>query len=465
MEPKTNEETMMRQSLLIIIAMLPWITAPVLASQPPVLVLQDVNVLSMENDRIATGQTVIVRDGVIAWIGARGEADVPEGAHVVTGPYYVIPGMAEMHAHIPSSNQGEQAMLDALTLYLANGITTIRGMLGQPAHLELRGKAARGEIVSPRIFTSGPGFSGGSVDSPETGRRMVREQAEAGYDLLKFHPGLTLDQFEAITEEANRIGIEFSGHISHAVGLERSLEAGKGSIDHLDRYMEFIAGEAAGRDDPPIIFFGYDLTPHVDVSLIPEAARLTREAGVWNVPTNTLLVNVFDPDLPTDEMMDWPGMEYISPRTASNWAQRVNSIRAGETYDSDQARRFLELRLKITRALHEEGAGLMLGADAPQIFNPPGFSAHRELALLVDAGLTPFEALRTGTVKVAEYLGEDNSGKVLPGYRADLVLLTSNPLESIPFHDRIAGVVSDGQYFSRDELDTLLEEIRRRVQE
>jgi hypothetical protein len=355
MEPKTNEETMMRQSLLIIIAMLPWITAPVLASQPPVLVLQDVNVLSMENDRIATGQTVIVRDGVIAWIGARGEADVPEGAHVVTGPYYVIPGMAEMHAHIPSSNQGEQAMLDALTLYLANGITTIRGMLGQPAHLELRGKAARGEIVSPRIFTSGPGFSGGSVDSPETGRRMVREQAEAGYDLLKFHPGLTLDQFEAITEEANRIGIEFSGHISHAVGLERSLEAGKGSIDHLDRYMEFIAGEAAGRDDPPIIFFGYDLTPHVDVSLIPEAARLTREAGVWNVPTNTLLVNVFDPDLPTDEMMDWPGMEYISPRTASNWAQRVNSIRAGETYDSDQARRFLELRLKITRALHEEG--------------------------------------------------------------------------------------------------------------
>ena len=455
----------MQHFLTFALLFLLWTAAPVGALQAQVIVFQDVHVLSMEEDRVGSGQTVIIRDGVIDWVGDHGEADVPEGATVITGEYFVMPGLAEMHAHIPSANQGEQAMLDALTLYLANGITTIRGMLGQPAHLELREQAARGEIVSPRIFTSGPSFSGRSVESPEDGRRMVREQAEAGYDLLKFHPGLTLDQFEAITDEANRIGIEFSGHISHPVGLERSLDAGKGSIDHLDRYMEFLAGEAADREDPPIIFFGYDLTPHVDVSLIPEAARLTREAGVWNVPTNTLLVNVFDPDLSTDEMMAWPGMEFIPPQTASNWAQRVNSIRAGEGYNPDQARRFLELRLEITRALHEEGAGLMLGADAPQIFNPPGFSAHRELALLLDAGLTPFEALRTGTVKVAGYLGEDDSGKVLPGHRADLVLLTTNPLETIPFQDRIAGVVSDGEYFSRSDLDVLLEDIRARVQE
>ncbi len=456
---------MKKKFLLSTLLMLLWIAAPVRAMQAQVVVLQDVHVLSMADDRVRSGQTVIISDGVIAWVGDHADADVPEGATVVTGEYYVMPGLAEMHAHIPPSTQGEQMMLDVLALYLANGITTIRGMLGQPAHLELRERAARGEIVSPRIITSGPSFSGNSVDSPETGRRMVREQAEAGYDLLKFHPGLTLDQFQAITEEANGIGIEFSGHISHAVGLERSLEAGKGTIDHLDRYMEFLAGDAAGREDPPIIFFGYDLTPHLDASLIPEAARLTREAGVWNVPTNTLLVNVFDSDLSTDEMMAWPGMEFIPPQTSANWAQRVNSIRAGEPYDPDQARRFLELRLEITRALHEEGAGLMLGADAPQIFNPPGFSVHRELALLLDAGLSPFEALKTGTVNVAEYRKKESSGKIRAGYRADLVLLTSNPLESIPFHDRIAGVVSDGRYFSRSDLDALLDDIRERRQE
>ncbi len=455
----------MRHILTSVMLLLLWAAAPAGGLQAQVLVLQDVHVLSMEEDRIASGQTVIIRDGVVDWVGSHGEADVPEGATVVTGEFYVMPGLAEMHAHIPSSNQGEQAMRDALTLYLANGITTIRGMLGQPAHLELRGQAARGEIVSPRIFTSGPSFNANSVDSPEAGRHMVREQAEAGYDLLKFHPGLTLAQFEAITEEANRIGIEFSGHISYPVGLERSLEAGKGSIDHLDRYMEFLAGEAADREDPPIIYFGYDLTPHVDEALIPEAARLTREAGVWNVPTNTLLVNVFDPDLSTDEMMAWPGMEYIRPQTAANWQRYVDNLRNGEDYDPAQARRFLDVRLQLTRALHEGGAGLMLGADAPQIFNPPGFSVHRELALLVDAGLSPFEALQTGTVKVAEYLGEDDSGKVLPGHRADLVLLTSNPLESIPFHDRVAGVVSDGRFYSRTDLDRMLGEIRARVQE
>ncbi|TVQ74543.1 MAG: amidohydrolase [Balneolaceae bacterium] len=455
----------MKNFLFPTLMMLLWIAAPVRAMQEQVVVLQDVHVLSMADDRVRSGQTVIISDGVIAWIGDRADADVPEGAAVVTGEYYVMPGLAEMHAHIPPSAQGEQMMLDVLALYLANGITTIRGMLGQPAHLELREQAASGEIVSPRIFTSGPSFNANSVDSPEEGRRMVREQAEAGYDLLKFHPGLTLDQFQAITEEANEIGIEFSGHISHAVGLERSLKAGKGTIDHLDRYMEFLAGDAAGREDPPIIYFGYDLTPHVDASLIPEAALLTREAGVWNVPTNTLLVNVFDPDLSTSEMMAWPGMELIPPQTAANWQRFVDNLRSGEVYDPDQARRFLELRLEITRALHEEGAGLMLGADAPQIFNPPGFSVHRELALLVDAGLTPFEALETGTVNVAEYLKKESSGKIRAGYRADLVLLTSNPLESIPFHDRIAGVVSDGRYYSRADLDALLDEIRERRQE
>jgi len=455
----------MKNFLFPTLMMLLWTAAPVWAMQEQVVVLQDVNVLSMADDRIRSGQTVIISDGVIAWIGDRAEADVPEGATVVTGDYYVMPGLAEMHAHIPPSNQGEQMMLDVLALYLANGITTIRGMLGQPAHLELRERAARGEIASPRIITSGPSLSGNSVDSPETGRRMVREQAEAGYDLLKFHPGLTLEQFEAITEEANRIGIEFSGHISYPVGLERSLDAGKGSIDHLDRYMEFLAWEAADREDPPIIYFGYDLTPHVDEARIPEAARLTREAGVWNVPTNTLLVNVFDPDLSTGEMMAWPGMEYVRPQTAANWQRYVDNLRNGEDYDPAQARRFLDVRLQITRALHEEGAGLMLGADAPQIFNPPGFSVHRELALLVDAGLTPFEALKTGTVNVAEYLKKESSGKIRAGYRADLVLLTSNPLESIPFHDRIAGVVSDGRYYSRADLDRMLGEIRKRMRE
>lgn len=339
-------------------------------------------------------------------------------------------------------------------------------MLGEESHLELRELAAAGKIISPRIFTSGPSFSGNSVSSPDQARQMVRDQYEKGYDLLKFHPGLTLEEFEAISEEANSLGIEFSGHISYDVGLERSLEDGMGTIDHLDRYMEFLAGDAADREDPLIIYFGYDLTPHADESLINEAAQMTADAGVWNVPTNTLLVNVFSPDYTADGMSNWPGMEFIAESTVDGWRDYVNQIRSGEDYDENQARNFLEIRNNLTYALHEHGAGFMLGADAPQIFNPPGFSAHRELAILVDAGLSPFEALKTGTVNVGEYLEETNiTGKVAPGFRADLIVLSSNPLESIPFRSRIEGVMSGGEYMNRTRLDSLLNHIHQVMNE
>ncbi|MCH8488249.1 MAG: amidohydrolase family protein [Candidatus Cyclonatronum sp.] len=428
------------------------------------LVIENAAVLSMAGDQITEGQTLLIRDGVIQWMGDAGSAEIPEDAVRIEGPLFVIPGLAEMHAHIPPRMRGRQHMEDTLVLYLANGITTIRGMLGEPAHLELREQAARHEIVSPRIFTSGPSFNGNSVTSEEQGREMVRQQHLAGYDLLKFHPGLNVAFFDAVTEEANALGIEFSGHISHAVGLERSFASGKGSIDHLDRYMEFLAGNPAEREDPPIIYFGYDLAFDADPALMQQAARLTREAGVWNVPTNTLLENVFNPELTPELMLQWPGMEFISKPTAENWANFVRQTRESEVYDAEKARQFLALRLQLTRTLHLEGAALLLGADAPQIFNPPGFSLHRELELLTRAGLSPFEALETGTVNVAAYLGEsEQAGRVAPGFRADLVLLRVNPLQHFPFGDQIGGVIREGHYFSRETLDELLDGIRERA--
>jgi len=445
-------------SLLSLIAQ---ITA--LMAQP--LVIHDVHVLSMENDRILDHQTIIVEDGIIRWVGDAEDAEMPLNAEVVRGNFYVMPGLSEMHAHIPQPGQGEQVMKDALALYLSQGITTIRGMLGHPAHLDLRDQAAAGEINSPRIFTSGPSFSGGSVDSPEQARQMVRQQADAGYDLLKFHPGLTVEEFSAITDEANKLEIEFSGHISHDVGLERSLNARQGTIDHLDRYMEFLAGNPEDRDDPSIIYFGYDLAYDIEEGRIEEAAQMTEEAGVWNVPTHTLLHNVFNPDLSVEMMRNWPGMEYISESTLDNWSGYVRNLRASEDYNADKAHRFLDIRDSLLLAIHKAGAGLMLGADAPQIFNPPGFSAHRELSLLVEAGLTPYEALKTGTVNVARYLNETGSaGIIAVGARADLLFLDVNPLETIPFQNHIEGVVSAGVYYDREQLNLLLQEVKNHIE-
>src|SRR6056297_3237617 len=340
------------------------------AQTSDVIVLQNVKLLTMESDEILDGRSVIIRGGVIDWVGNAGEADIPDNATVIKGDYYVMPGLAEMHAHIPSSGQTQEQMEQTLALYLTQGITTVRGMLGAPVHLEMREQAKSPGFFSPRIFTSGPSFNGNTATDTETTRQMVREQAEAGYDLLKLHPGITLENFEALADEAKSQGIEFSGHISARVGLERTLKAGQGTIEHIDRYMEFLAGvPPEDRVDPNIIYFGYDLTPVADPSRVQEAAQITKEAGVWVVPTNTLLENVFNPDLEPEEMLNWPGMEYISESLRVGWANYVRNIRESDDYDAEQARQFLGTRKVLTKALHEEGAGLLLGADAPQIFN------------------------------------------------------------------------------------------------
>lgn len=431
------------------------------AQTSDVIVLQNVKLLTMESDEILDGRSVIIREGIIEWVGDASNAEIPENAIVIDGDYYVMPGLAEMHAHIPSSGQTQEQMAQTLALYLTQGITTVRGMLGAPVHLEMRELAESPGFFSPRILTSGPSFNGNTASDPERTRQMVQEQAEAGYDLLKLHPGITLENFEALADEAKSQGIEFSGHISARVGLERTLAAGQGTIEHIDRYMEFLAGVSPeDRVDPNIIYFGYDLTPVADPSRVQDAAQVTKEAGVWVVPTNTLLENVFNPDLEPEEMLNWPGMEYISESVRAGWANYVRNIRQSDDYDAEQARQFLSIRKELTKALHEEGAGLLLGADAPQIFNPPGYSTHRELALLVEYGLSPFEAIKTGTVNVGIYLDEaDKTGKIAPGYSADLILLDTNPLRSLPFHDSIEGVIYRGSYADRTELDQILDNI------
>ena len=145
-------------------------------------------------------QTVVVADGRIQAVGANDETQIPTGATVIDGGgRYLVPGLAEMHAHVPGANDRDYAE-EVLFLYVANGITTARGMLGQPVHLELRAELERHEVLGPRLITSGPSLRGERVDSPATARRMVTEQARAGYDFIKLHPGLTRAQFDAAVE-------------------------------------------------------------------------------------------------------------------------------------------------------------------------------------------------------------------------------------------------------------------------
>ena len=169
------------------------------------IVFDGVNVIPMDRETILANHVVVVTDGRIAEIGEKGKVKYPSDAMVIEGKgKYLIPGLAEMHAHVPPVDD-IAPMKETLRLFALHGITTIRGMLGHPLHLELRKQLQNGEIQGPRFYTSGPSFNGSSVKTPEDGAKMVRDQHSAGYDFLKLHPGLVPETFKAIAETADEL--------------------------------------------------------------------------------------------------------------------------------------------------------------------------------------------------------------------------------------------------------------------
>jgi imidazolonepropionase-like amidohydrolase len=421
----------------------------------------NVNVIPMTSDSLLAARTVIVTDGEIVAIGNVDDTALPADAVVVDGTdRYLIPGLSEMHGHVPGGSSGD---LDrVLHLYIANGITTVRGMLGQPSHLELRSALQKGERLGPRLYTSGPSLNGRSVTSPERAISMVEQQHAAGYDFLKIHPGLTRQEFDAMAATANRLGMRFAGHVPEDVGIERALAAGIATIDHLDGYMESLLRP---HDDPSgglSGFFGVFIADQADESKIAGIVAATVEAGVWNVPTDSLFRHATSSESDPDDMVDWPEMKYMPADTVERWRRAKRDVLDDANYHPDTAARAVALRQQLILELHRNGAGLLLGSDSPQIFNVPGFAIHHELEYLVDAGLTPFEALQTGTVNPAEFFGRSGDfGVVKIGAEADLILLDANPLEDITNTRRIHGVMLRGRWLPRTELDGLLKRLAR----
>ncbi len=429
-------------------------------NQARTIVISPVHVISMETGEIAPGQSVIIRHGLIDSIVSHSGYEPLPGATRVDGKNgYLIPGLAEMHAHIPSSSRGEQYTRDVLALYLANGITTTRGMLGEPWHLELREKLESQEWTGPSLVTSGPSFNGRSVSTPEQAAEMVRLQSGAGYDFLKLHPGLESEEFAAIAITANDEDIPFAGHVSFEVGLDAALEQHQATIDHLDGYAEAMVPQGSPLYGEAPSFFGINLAAEMDSGLAPPLAQATAAAGVWNVPTMSLIENIAGGHS-VEMLLARPGMAYVSDELRQRWVNNVNGMR--ERYSPGDRERFLLLRRILVRELQAAGAGLLLGSDAPQIMNVPGYSIHEELGFMVGAGLTPLEALQSGTLNVAAFFGNENHGSVKPGYIADLVLLQSNPLDNITATTQILGVMRSGAWFSREDLDALLKQVKSR---
>ena len=420
----------------------------------------NVSVVPMDSERVLAGQTVLVRDGRIAEMGPSGGVTVPKDAVRVEGRgRYLMPGLAEMHGHLPGPEVAEDGVKDLRLLFVANGVTTVRGMLGYPNSVALRDRAARGDFTAPTLYVASPGLSGQSVTTPDEGLRRVREYKAAGFDLLKMHEGVSREVFDAVAAAAHALEMPFGGHVSADVGLLRAFDKRMTSIDHLDGYLE-----AMGLDDSPFRDAEGSLRARKAVELadekkIADLARRAREAGAWNVPTLALWQTMFGGQR-SEAYVGRPELKYVPRSMVERWA-RMHDGQLANFPSAEDGRKVLAVRDKVLKALVDARARVVLGSDAPQMFSVPGFSiVLREMPAMRKAGLTPYQVLRSGTHDVADYFGTlGRAGTVAVGRQADLILLEANPLEDLAHVARRAGVMARGRWLSASEIDTRLQAI------
>lgn len=422
--------------------------------------ISNVHILSMENDQILENHSVLIRDGQIESIIPMDQAKNVVGSQVIDGEgSYLFPGLAEFHSHIPAAQQGDtQLQEEAMWLYLANGVLRVRGMIGHTSHLSLKERIESGELDGPRLFLSGPSFSGSTVTSPEQAIQIVKAEKAAGYDHLKLHPGLEMDEFLAIAKTAKELDIPFGGHVSLDVGLEASLNNGYKSIEHMDGYIEAMVPDYSRVLDPKIAGpFSMLLVDEADMGKLPELVDRTLETGAWIAPTLTLFDRYFG-SRPAEEYRDIPEMKYMSEDQVQSWINAKTPLERSGVLTEENVQPYLEFRNLLLMTLHQAGVPVLMSSDSPQVFNVPGFSIHHEIALMSLAGMSNYEILKTGSVNPARYFDQEGEwGVIKEGASADFVLVKNNPLKDLNTLKEPLVVVMKGKVYTRNELKKQLD--------
>lgn len=404
------------------------------------VVFQNVTVLTMGEPEVVPNATVIVSGDRFVAVGKVASGQIPPGARLIDGSgKYLIPGLAEMHGHLPSARAGRQARLDVLFLYLARGVTVVRGMLGHPLQFGLRDEIEAGRIIGPTLYLGAPSLNGNSVGSPQEARSLVRKHHAAGWDFQKLHPGLTLEEYDAAFDVADQLDFRIGGHLPLEVPLAHAIARGQVSIDHLDGFLRTLGG----------------MERQLGPADLQKALELVGQSGVWLVPTEALF-EMFDIAPGWDDLKDRPELQYMNSATLKRWRGALSRFSRNLTA--------VDNRRKVLKALADGGANIALGSDAPQLFSVPGFSIIREIAAMKAAGMTAEQILISGTLNPGIYFADkDKFGTIQPGARADAVLLEANPLDDIMNLAKQAGVMVRGRWYSKAFIDARLSELAKRM--
>ncbi|MCG8928017.1 amidohydrolase family protein [Lentzea sp. CC55] len=430
-----------------------------------------------------------VRDATIVLAGDRILAagrhrDVPRGARVVDlAGKYVIPGLWDLHTH---ATYFENTLAP---LHVVQGVTGVREMFGLPETHDTRRRIESGEVLGPRMVVAsaivdGPGsiWPGSDVvRTPDEARAAVRRAKDGGADFVKVYSFLSPECHAAIADEARRVRIPFAGHVPARVPVQDALAQHThehlynlftSTSDNADAlYAELRArpddqadpnwwGRHAGRVERAAV------ATHSPARARELFAAMARQ-GTWQSPTLFVERNMSrSPESITGDPVALERMRYIPADLRAQW-QAIMSGRPPRTPEEvAELRKFGDARMRLLGQMHEAGVGVVAGTDAGFAYVFPGFSLHDELALLVQAGLSPMAALRAATSEAARCLGRSHeTGTVTPGKQADLVVLDANPLQDITNTSRVHAVVTRGRYLGPADRARVLREIEAAAQE
>lgn len=377
-------------------------------------IVQNVNIVPMVTDTILMNKNVLIVDGIIKNIS---DTISISNEKIIDGKGgYITPGLIDMHIHLWDKFE--------LGLYLANGVTTVRNLLGMPFHLKVKNDINNNELIGPLFYTATPQFSGINdqdimkkpIKSPDEARKLIIKYKEQGYDYIKTYNLLTKDIFDVVIEQGKISGLPIIAHPSFEVNYEYHFNSDISTVEHTEDIVQ----------QP--LNFKLDSTKLLDV--IDGYAKSQQS----HTPTLTVYYNIVEIYNKGEEVLTTEQAGYINSfiNRASGDYNRHMEIKENDSTAIKWFNNQHNFHLEIVRKLHEAGVNIVCGTDAGILNTAAGFSIHQELAFYLQAGMSNYEALKTATVNPTKVYDEyRNFGTIENGKIANLILTSKNPLNDL----------------------------------